>query len=278
MCANDQRVGSLSIRLSGGDRTLFDGSISDGVIPSGVHRELAASGACQLLGPRDLFCATACASGTTCAGDDACVPTPMKQSAGTLTATGLLTPVEVMANGITGEYSKTILDPYPAFEAGAAIQLSASGDTIPAFTLHGWGVPPLVTSLSTINVSSGSGVPLTWETEGVNTEHSQIFISFSVNVHGATTGWIECTVPDTGSYELPATLVTDLIDLGLSGFPRMTLARRSADSTSLPGGNCVDFEVASQVTIELTVDGLVSCSDDTDCPEGQTCTPELACE
>lgn len=276
VCANDERAGSFSLRLSGGDRTLFSGAISDGVAPTGLNREIASEGACQLLGP--LVCSTACASGTACAGDDMCAPLPMKQSAGAITVTGLLVPVEVMANGITGEYSKTILDPYPAFEPGAAIALSAAGATIPAFTLRGWGVPELETPLSTINVSSGSPVPLTWETAGVNTEHSEIFISFSVNVHGATTGWIECTVPDTGSFDLPAGLVSDLIDLGLSGFPRMTITRRSADSTALSAGDCVDFEVASQVTIELTVDGLVSCNDDTDCPEGQMCTPELACE
>jgi hypothetical protein len=260
------------------DRTLMDGAISDGIAPGGVYREVAAEGSCQLLGPRDLFCATTCASGTTCAGDDMCVTTPMKQSAGKITLTGLDTPLEVMANGITGSYSATILDPYPAFEAGAAIALSAAGDVFAPFELHGWGVPPLVTTLSTINVASGSAVPLTWETAGANTDQSVIFISFSVNVHGAVTGWIECTVPDTGSFDIPATLVSDLIELGLSGFPRMTMTRRSADSTDLSTGDCVDFEVGSQVTIELTVDGLVSCSDDSECPEGQMCTSELTCE
>ena len=276
MCPNDERAGSLSLRLSGDDRTLVDGSIADGVIPAGVYRELASEGACQLLGPP--FCATTCASGTSCAGEDSCVPMPTNQSAGAVTITGLLTPVEVMVNGITGKYSKTILDPYPAFEAGAAIKLSAAGDFFSPFELHAWGVSPLVTSLTTINVSNGSGVPLTWETAGANAEQTDIFISFSVNVHGAVTGWIECTVPDTGSFEIPATLVSELIDLGLSGFPRMTMTRRSADSTELSTGDCVDFEVGSQVTIELTVDGLVSCSDTSDCPEGPTCTPEFTCE
>lgn len=277
VCPNDRRAGSLSLRMTG-DRTIVDGSISDGIAPAGVYREISSAGSCQLLGPRDLFCATPCASDATCAGEDTCVPKPMKQSAGTITITGLEAPVEVMANGITGIYSDTILDPYPLFEAGASIELSASGDVFAPFKLYGWGVPPLVTPLSTVNVASGSAVPLSWETAGVNAEQSEIFISFSVNVHGATTGWIECTVPDTGSFEIPAALVSDLIDLGLSGFPRMTMTRRSADSTDLSTGDCVDFEVGSQVTIELTVDGLVSCNEDAECPEGQVCTPELACE
>jgi hypothetical protein len=277
VCPNERRAGSLSLRMTN-DRTIVDGSISDGIAPAGVYREISSAGSCQLLGPRDLFCATPCGSGTTCAGDDMCVPTPMKQSAGAITLTGLEEPLEVMANGITGIYSDTILDPYPLFEAGAAIELSAAGDVFAPFTLRGWGVPPLVTSLSTANVVSGSAVPLTWDTAGVNSEQSEIFISFSVNVHGATTGWIECTAPDTGSFDIPAALVSDLVDLGLSGFPRMTMTRRSADSTDLSTGDCVDFEVGSQVTIELTVDGLVSCNEDSECPEGQMCTPELSCE
>lgn len=277
-CANDQRAGSLSLRLSDGGTTVFDGAISDGITPSSVYREIAAEGGCQLLGPRDLFCSPSCESGTTCAGENECVTKPVKQSAGTITVSGLLTGLEVTPNAITGGYSKTIVDPFPAFEPGAAIELSAQGAVFSAFTLHGWGVPPLTTSLTTVNVSKGSGVPLTWDTTGVNPGQTEISMNFSVNVHGATTGWIECTVPDTGSFEIPATLVSDLIELGLSGFPRMYLARRSADSAQLSTGDCVDFEVSSEVKIELTVDGLVSCTTDTDCPDGQTCSAESACE
>lgn len=275
LCAKNERAGTLALRLTDG-KTILEGAISDGASPVG-ETDVASEGLCRLVGPA--VCATTCASGTVCVGNDVCMANPTEESAGKITVTGLLTPLELMVNGITGTYSKTIVDPYPAFEPGAAIQLSAAGDTIPAFTLRGWGVPPLVvTSPSPINVSSGSGVPLTWETTGVNPEQSEVFINFEVNVHGAATGHIECTVPDTGSYELPETLVTDLIDRGLSGFPRMEMIRRSVDSTGLATGNCVEFEVGTQVTIELTVDGLVSCSDDLPCPEGQTCTPELTCE
>lgn len=274
-CADNQRAGTLALRLTDG-KTILEGAVSDGASPVG-ETDVASEGLCRLVGPA--VCATTCASGTVCVGNDVCMANPTEESAGKITVTGMLTPLELMVNGITGTYSKTIADPYPAFEPGAAIQLSASGDTIPAFTLHGWGVPPLVvTSPSPISVSSGSGVPLAWETTGVNPEQSEVFINFEVNVHGAATGHIECTVPDTGSYELPEALVTDLIDRGLSGFPRMEMIRRSVDSTELASGNCVEFEVGTQVTIELAVDGLVSCSDDLPCPDGQTCTPELTCE
>jgi hypothetical protein len=274
-CAKNERAGTLALRLTDG-KTILEGAISNGASPVG-ETDVASEGLCRLVGPA--VCATTCASGTVCVGNDVCMTDPTEESAGKITVTGLLTPLELMVNGITGTYSKTIVDPYPAFEPGAAIQLSAAGDTIPAFNLHGWGVPQLVvTTPSPVNVSSGSGVPLTWETTGVNPEQSEVFINFEVNVHGAATGHIECTVPDTGSYELPETLVTDLVDRGLSGFPRMEMIRRSVDSTELAAGNCVEFEVGTQVTIELTVDGLVSCSDDLPCPEGQTCTPELTCE
>ncbi|HEY8944017.1 MAG TPA: hypothetical protein VIM73_07140, partial [Polyangiaceae bacterium] len=125
--------------------------------------------------------------------------------------------------------------------------------------------------------SKGSGVPLTWNTDGVNTQESEIYIWFSVDVHGTTTRWIDCVVPDSGSFTLPATLVSELIELGLSGFPRMRMTRRTADSTQLSTG-CVDFEIGSEVVLDLVVEGLISCSKDADCPTGQTCTTEQECE
>jgi hypothetical protein len=278
LCAADRRVGSFTLRLSDDRKTILNGGISDSVRPSGKSQEIATEGACRLLSPPDLFCSTPCESGMTCAGNNMCVPAPMNQSAGTLTVTGLQVPLEVTLNGITGLYDKTILDPFPAFQPGAAIQLSAAGGAIPAFTLRGWGVPPLVTSLTAVNVSSGSGVPLTWDTAGVNTQQSEIYIWFSVDVHGTTKRWIDCVVPDSGSFTLPATLVSRLIEFGLSGFPRMYIERRTADSTQVSAGKCVSFEVASQVGLNLVVEGLISCSENADCPTGQTCTTEQQCE
>lgn len=115
------------------------------------------------------------------------------------------------------------------------------------------------------------------EHRGVDQEQSAVFVSFSVNVHGAVTGWIECTAPDTGEFEIPAELVSDLIDLGLSGFPRVDIERRSSATLDVSAG-CVDLYVGSKVTMDIDVDGLQSCNNETDCAQGQTCSPELTCQ
>lgn len=275
-CEPAARVGTLGLRLSD-EKTLLSGAILDSVNPESVFESVASEGDCDLLAPRDLFCSE-CPSGQTCAGQEACIPKPAKQSAGTLTVAGLLVGLEAQPNGITGEYTSTLTDPYPAFEPGALLSLSASGEFFEAFTLAAWGIAPMVTSQTLVSVTRESPVTLTWDTANVDQDKSEVFIEFSVNVHGATTGWIECTVPDTGSFAIPASLVSQLIDRGLSGFPRMDLVRRSIDSTTLSTGDCVEFEVSSSARIELAVEGLISCNETTPCPSGQNCTTELTCE
>jgi hypothetical protein len=275
VCAREERVGSFRLYL-GEDRTIFSGAVSNGVAPGALSRVIAAEGSCELLGPPSLLCSTPCGSGMTCAGDDNCVPSPMKVSAGAIGVSGLLAPLDVNPNGITLDYSSTIFDPFPAFETGAAIELSAEGEEVGAFTLNASGVSAMVSPDSVISVASGSGALFTWDASTANPSQANVFISFTVNAHGSVTGWIECTAEDTGSFEIPAGLVTQLIELGLSGFPRARLGRRSTDTAAVEAG-CVDLSVSSEVTINLEVDGLTSCNADTDCPEGETCSPDLAC-
>jgi hypothetical protein len=205
------------------------------------------------------------------------VATPEKVSAGTIQVTGLAAPVEIDPNGISFDYSKTISDPFPGFETGAAIALAAAGDVIEPFSLNALGVSELASAVDTVSVARDSAVALTWDAPETDSPESEVFVSFTVNAHGSVTGWIECTVEDDGSFEIPAGIVTNLIDLGLSGFPRVTLSRRSAANTSVSTG-CVDLRVESELTLELEVEGLVSCNTNDDCPEGTSCSAELACE
>src|SRR5690606_407414 len=139
------------------------------------------------------------------------------------------------------------------------------------------GVPALTSDLTAVATKRGEPAVITWDTEGVIAGESAVFVSFSVNVHGAVTGWIECTAPDTGEFEIPADLVTSLIDRGSSGFPRVDLERRSSAVIDLEEG-CVELYVSSKLTLDIELDGLISCHDDDGCPEGQTCNEELACE
>lgn len=274
-CERAERLGALGVNLTT-DRTIVAGSVSSGVLPSSVPEVAAESGACELLVPRDLFCSS-CDSNQACAGDDECVSKPTKVSAGALTVDGLAMPVEFVPNGITLDYSKTILDPFPAFNPGDTIGLSAAGDATPAFEAELTGVSGLVIDQDPIAVKYGEPAAISWVASDADSDATSVFISFSVNVHGAVTGWIECTAPDTGEFEIPADLVSALIDLGLSGFPRADVERRSSATVDL-GNGCLELYVGSKVTMDIALEGLVSCHDDTDCDSGQTCSDEMACE
>jgi len=274
-CDRSERIGSFALTLAS-SYTTFRGAVASGVSPSGVPEILGSEGSCELLGARNLFCATPCASGTVCAGDNQCVPEALKVSAGVVTVSGLNAPISEEPNGITLDYNKSLNDPYPAFDVDAAITLTAAGDESEGFTLSGEGVG-LITSVDDIvHVTPGMPVDLTWEASG-SSANSSVDISLSVNAHGGTAAWIQCAASDAGAFTIPAEILQDLVDLGLSGFPRVTLTRRTVDSTSISTG-CVDFSVASSVMLDVSVAGLVSCNMDEECPDGEACNSFLFCE
>ncbi|HEY3668695.1 MAG TPA: hypothetical protein VGL19_22010, partial [Polyangiaceae bacterium] len=75
---------------------------------------------------------------------------------------------------------------------------------------------------------------------------------------------------------IPATLVTSLIELGVAGFPSVSLARTSSGSAAIAPGQ-VTLQVVSEVTRVLVVAGVQSCMADTDCPSGKTCQQDETC-
>jgi hypothetical protein len=98
----------------------------------------------------------------------------------------------------------------------------------------------------------------------------------SIANHGGTPGQIECEVPDTGEFTFPLSLTDALLTLGYSGFPAVWLTRRTATSVENQLG-CIQFIVQSKAGLDIAIPGLTSCSDDTDCPDGQGCGPDLTC-
>ncbi len=274
VCPSEERIGSFVASLAE-DYTNVRGAVSSGVAPSGIPEILAEAESCTLFGPRELFCSTPCENLVeVCAGDDVCVPAPEKQSAGTVTVTGLAEALTIDPNGITFDYSETFSDPFPGFDEGAEITLTADGGDFGAFRLSGTGVAPLTSTMSEVPVESGTASAISWEAGGAS--DAEIRIKLTVNTHGGTTGWIECTTSDSGSFEIPAELVTSLMELGFSGFPRVALSRRTVESVDLSSG-CVDFTVSSEITLPVSIPGLTSCSEDTDCPDGETCQEDLSC-
>lgn len=274
-CDAGERLGSFSVYL-GDDYTSFAGAISDGVLPSGVPEVLAEEGACRLLGAPSLFCDPACPSGQSCTPDGSCITSPSKVSAGVIRVSGLEVVLEESPNAITSDYSETFNEPYPGVVSGSEVVVFAEGDQVAGFSLSGRGVDALVSSNDMMVVAPETPASVSWEAPSQPVSDVEIHVKLTVNAHGSTSAWVECVFEDTGSAEIPAALVTGVIAAGLSGFPRAVVSRRTVDSAQVEGG-CVDLRVSSEVTISVEVPGLVSCSGDDDCPEGQTCREDLSC-
>ncbi|MDD9936596.1 MAG: hypothetical protein OXT09_23495, partial [Myxococcales bacterium] len=65
------------------------------------------------------------------------------------------------------------------------------------------------------------------------------------------------------------TQITGLIDLGVSGFPVVNLTRH-ADGDTMVGEYRVVLSVMSGAQRGLLLPGIISCLDDSVCPDGQT--------
>lgn len=108
---------------------------------------------------------------------------------------------------------------------------------------------------------------LSW-TPPADGQSSRMEIEVDISHHGGQKGQIDCDVPDTGAFEIPEELVTQLVALGVAGYPTITLTRVSrAAAPEAPG---ITLSVMS--TVDRLVDtGLDSRGMDSDCPDGLTC-------
>jgi hypothetical protein len=278
-CAAEQAVGEFVIELAS-DFTRVGGRVSDAVLPSRVPDELAREGDCRLLESVVTTCAPACPVATQVCGRDAsCVPLPRARDLGRVAVYGLLVPLGMTANEVTKSYANpaTPVLPNPGFLPGADLRLVTGGGDYAPFELRGWGISALGMSAEDSVVSQGRALPITWQApEEVGP--ARLHVELNVNQHGSTSSWVECDFLDSGAAEVPATLIDGLIARGLSGYPTLTAARRTATRTLIEPG-CVDLLVASEVVSDIQVDGIVSCDVSADCPAGQRCLPvERFCE
>ena len=81
---------------------------------------------------------------------------------------------------------------------------------------------------------------------------------------------------DSGELLISAALMTELIGLGVAGFPSVILTRTSRGTTPIEVG-LVELEVSSKVERFVTVAGVESCNMDEDCPDGELCQMDLTC-
>jgi hypothetical protein len=277
-CASEQRVGEFLIERAE-DYTSAEGKVYDAITPNRVAQPQASEGDCQLLQLPAFACSPACPVSTeTCGADSQCVPLPQPRTVGQVQLSGMVVPVELTANAVTGGYRPRGAQlPHPGFESGATLALQASGGDFHPFELWGWGIFPLTQVTAPVHVAAGQPAQLAWpapEAAGPG----RMLVSLNVNNHGRNNAWIECSFSDDGAAEIPAALVDALLLEGQSGFPTITFSRRTVTSTELDWG-CVQLAVSSTVSAGVALAGLTSCNDSSMCPSGQTCRPlERFCE
>jgi hypothetical protein len=245
--------------------TVYSGKVPP-IIPLAVDRE---EGPCKLLKPKIPFCTGGCGAAAACVDTETCMPYPKAQNVGVVRVEGLSSAVTMDPFPPSYAYSSTAL-PYPPCEEGADVRLSADG-----FGAQTKCVAPLVLSDSgVVSVKRDQPVKVAWTAPG-KPDMGRVTILLDVSHHGGKKGEIDCDVPDTGAFDIPASLVTALVDLGLAGFPTILVTRvASAPSATEP-----QIVLAASASVEREVDtGIKSCVDDTGCPMGQTCNKDnLTC-
>ncbi|MBX3264782.1 MAG: hypothetical protein KIS78_23045 [Labilithrix sp.] len=258
------------------------GKVFDGpALSEVIWEEARAAGACKLLTPRVPFCSSACGSSAACVEDDVCAAYPAARSAGAVTVDGLR-----LEDGATTFVMSPVVNGYqpaagvklasPAFDEGDAIAIAAAGDYFEPFAIEAKGVAPLTLSSDVVSLEAEQPAKLAW-TPPASPGLSTIEVKLDISHHGGTKGKIECAAEDSGALEISAELVTDLLALGVAGFPSVVVTRRAVGSTTIAEGR-VDLVVSSSVERPVVVAGLTSCTDDTQCSDGQTCQADLTCK
>jgi len=277
-CAAGQRVGSFSIELAE-QFTSVGGKVFDAVAPRDVPLEVASEGACKLFAAPVLQCNPPCdATSQVCAEGNECRSQPAARDLGKVTIRGLLVPLDLQPNLVTKAYTNPASTrlPHPGFEPGAPLRLSSSGGDYTPIDLRGWGVTLLEGVTNPIRVRVGQAVTLSWQAPA-DAGPARVHLNLNVNHHGSTSSWLECDVPDTGSATIPVALVDALLARGQSGFPTLTVTRRSVSSTVIEPG-CVELLVSSESTSDVELDDFQSCGGPDDCAPGQACGPEFFCQ
>lgn len=267
-------VGTFALLHSNGSASLF-GKVYDGPTPATLVWELdTVDGDCRLLTPRVPFCATPCGGSAVCVENDTCQGYPASKPVGVVHVSGVsgvafdMTPIN---NGYQPPAGVTLA--VPPFTDGEPITLSADGSAaVQAFTLSSTGVAPLALASTALTLQAGAPVELTW----LGSSTARVEVKLDISHHGGTRGMITCDTTDDGALTISAALVTKLLALGVSGFPTVVVRRARVGSTVIAAGR-VDLLVGSELEQGVTIPGLISCTDTSECPLGQTCQNDLRC-
>jgi hypothetical protein len=194
--------------------------------------------------------------------------------------TGLLIPLTMSPNATSASYYGAIPSdtPYPPYEVGAAIVLDTEGGDYAPLSFEARGIQPLEVpdqSLALTTTVPNDPLVVRWTPAGAEAA-GRVVLSLDIAHHAGIAAVLDCDVPDSGMATIPGALLDALVARGTAGYPELMVTRISADTASIPPG-CVVFAVASSVAIQVSVEGLTSCSQDAECTPPQICLPSLNC-
>ncbi len=258
-------------------RTSLQGAVSDGPTPSAIVWDpIDTAGGCTLSKPRAPFCSPACAGGAVCVEDGQCAGQPTTQSLGPIQVTGLgasaftVTPI---LNAYQLPVDLTL--PFPPAAEGMDVGVSVASGLYGPFALHARAVAPL-SSEGVLTLQKNSAATVVWQAPA-QPDVARLQVKLDISHHGGSTGMITCDVADTGTLDIGANLITELINLGVAGYPRISLSRVSTGSAAIAPG-VVTLQVISTVVRDVLIPGYTSCNTAADCPAGKTCLPSSLCQ
>jgi hypothetical protein len=244
---------------------IYDGPPASGEVPLKLESSV---GDCALLVPWAPFCTEPCTGGAKCTADDTCTAQPKMLDVGPVVLSGLGD--ELTMEAIAGNYQSPTL-PAEVCEEGAPVSLDSSN-----LSMESPCIARLeLTTEAPIAVITGKSVDLAW-TPPTSDADSRVKIHLDIAHHGGKKGEINCDVADTGSFSMPEELVTQLVSLGLAGYPDITLERYSAAADAR--SPMIQLRIGSLVRRDVDT-GVVSCDEDSQCESGQTCdTADRTCK
>lgn len=258
-------VGSFSVVLNPaidetGPYTSVFGTVYGGPYPTDVIETAVADNDVCTVYKFSRHTCTGCATSQTCTDTDVCTDKPSLVSVGEVTLTGVgASQVKLSAVNNNYQYAGDLT--YPGFAEGDDITLAAAGGHYPAFDVTAQGVAPVELSEDTYALSSGSPLTLEW-TAGDGT--ADVEVELNLSKHGGSAGYLKCAVDDSGSLTIPADLITALVDLGVAGFPQLTV-RRSSHAEAQVGSAAVALHVVALAVPTLEVEGVCSCFNASEC-------------
>jgi len=288
----DEVIGAFQVGIEAATSEVeILGKVSDAPLPPNVIWELAhEDGDCRVMTPSVPFCDPGCGADI-CQPGNVCSPYPVGQSVGEVTLSGVqLTSgeTELILKEVVKNYQPPpgTMFAFPPFAEGDEVKVHAAGGDYPGFDLATGAVAPLTFTSNDFALEEGKALELTWDAAGAGAT-SQVHLKLDISHHGGTKGMIECDTADDGELTISGALMTELIGLGVAGFPTVELTRVSTASASTAQGR-VELKVSAFVGQAVTIAGFESCNATTcedpedlscvPCPDGLECQSDLTCQ